>query len=148
MSEGLTNNTTQKKQGIFSPRDLIFKYIRYLPWIVISVSLTMALAYLKLRYSTPIYDVAGKLLVTSQQNYANNSDKFDNIFMGQNTVKINDEIEVIRSRFMASRVIRALNLNTTILNKGKIRSTTLHHSEAPFDIFIKNITDSSRGTIE
>jgi tyrosine-protein kinase Etk/Wzc len=144
MAEGVTTNEF-KKQSIISPREFVFKYIRYLPWLIISVSLMLVLAYIKIRYSTPIYDVAGKLLVSSQQGFGNSGDKFDNMFMGQTTVKISDEIEVIRSRSMASRVIRSLNLNTRILNKGKIRSTTLHHDEAPFDIDIINITDSSRG---
>jgi hypothetical protein len=53
----------QKKQLVVSPRELIFKYIRYVPWLIISVSLMLALAYVKLRYSTPIYNVSGKLLV-------------------------------------------------------------------------------------
>ena len=52
----------QKKTGL-TPREIFLKYIRFLPWLVISLAIMLLLAYVKLRYSTPIYNVTAKLLV-------------------------------------------------------------------------------------
>jgi capsular exopolysaccharide synthesis family protein len=138
-------NEVQRKQTTLSPRELVMKYTHYFPWVVISVAVMLLLAWVKLRYSIPIYQVTGKLLVTNQMPYGGGGDKFDDIFMGQNNFKINDEIEVIRSRSMAGRVIRALGLQQQYINKGKIRSSTIHPRDMPFLFEITKITDSARG---
>src|SRR5687768_10997993 len=114
--------STQRVKIAISPRELIFRYIKYLPWVVLSISLALSLAYVKLRYSTPIYSVAGKLLVSSGAVGGGGGDKFDDIFMMQRTDKLGDEIEIIKSRNMAARVVRSLGMQKQTYNKGKIRS--------------------------
>lgn len=143
MSEEIVVENQRIKPGI-TPRELVFKYIRYLPWLIVSVIILLAGAYIKLRYSTPIYNVSGKLLVTTQSPYGG-GEKFDDIFMMQRSDKINDEIEIIRSRSMASRVIRSLGLQKQISNKGKIRSSIVYHTDVPFNFDILSIADSTRG---
>lgn len=143
MSEEIKSN--QRPKLTISPRELFFRYIRYLPWVIISVSLALVGAYIKLRYSTPIYNVAGKLLVTTQTPMGGR-DKFDDIFsMQSSNNKLNDEIEIIKSRNMATRVIRSLGLQKQVYNKGKIRSSIIHSADIPFNFDILSITDSSFG---
>jgi tyrosine-protein kinase Etk/Wzc len=143
MSEEIRFN--QRPKLTISPREIIFRYIRYLPWVIISISLALVVAYIKLRYSTPIYSVAGKLLVTTQTPYGGR-DKFDDIFsMQSSNNKLNDEIEIIKSRNMATRVIRSLGLQKQVYNKGKIRSSIIHSADVPFNFDILSVTDSSSG---
>lgn len=134
----------EKKKPITSPRELVFKYIRYIPWLILSVSLLLAGAYIKLRYSIPIYSVGGKLLV-SQNSYGNGGEKFDDIFMLQKPDKVNDEIEIIKSRLIATRVISSLGLQLQVYNKGKIRSSVVYPRDMPFDFEMIAIADSARG---
>jgi len=131
-------------KGIISPREIIFKYIRYVPWLAISVAVLLVLAYIKLRYSTTIYSVSGRLLVTSQMP-SSGGEKFDDIFMMQRNDKINDEIEIIKARSMATRVVHALGLEKQVYNKGKIRSTVIHPREVPFNFEIITLADSTYG---
>jgi hypothetical protein len=60
------SNNPKNEMWNLSIRDIFFKYIRFLPWIVISVSISLLGAYLYLRYSTPIYNVGGTLLIKSE----------------------------------------------------------------------------------
>jgi tyrosine-protein kinase Etk/Wzc len=140
---------SQKRQGGISPRELVFKYIRYLPWVIISVALLLTLAWLKLRYSTPIYSVSGKILVKKNSNpYAGGtSGKFDDIFMMQSaSSNLNDEIAFIQSRYMSARVVRALGLQTRFYNKGKIKDpAAIHPADLPFDFQILDQKDSLTG---
>ena len=129
-----------KKQPI-TVRDLVYKYIRYLPWVVLSVAVTLTLAYIKLYYSVPIYSVSSKMLVSGGASAG--AGKFDDIFSVQSgNIKINDEIEIFKSRPIAARVIKDLGLQTTIVNKGKIRNSQVHLLEAPFMIDVVNPNDS------
>lgn len=144
----MTDETLQydtRKQG-FTPRELIFKYVRYLPWLIISVALMLVLAYLKLRYSTPVYSINGKILVKKNSNpYGSGNGKYDDIFtiQGTSSNNLNDEIEVIRSRYMAARVVKALGLQTQYYNKGKIKTpAVIHPADLPFVFEITNMKDS------
>lgn len=144
MAEEITE--TQRAKLAISPREIIAKYIRYLPWLILSVLLMLTVAYVKLRYSAPVYNTAGKLLVTSQSPYGGGGgEKFDDIFMMQRPDKINDEMEIIKSRSIASRVIRSLGLQKQVQNKGKIRSTVVYPTDMPFKFEILSIADSSQG---
>lgn len=134
---------TQRAKPVMSPREIIFKYIRYLPWLAISVAIFLTLAYIKLRYSPNIYSVSGKLLVTSQTP-GGGGEKFDDIFMMQKSDKIYDEIEIIKSRSLATRVIRSLELQKQVYSKGKIRSSVVYPQEVPFNVEIIS-TDSTQG---
>ena len=106
--ENIFSPTTKES---LSPRELIFKYLRYLPWVAISVAIALVGAYVKLRYSPPIYSVSGKLLVSQPPNYGG-GEKFDDIFMMQKSDKLNDEIEIIKSRSIAARVVNSLMIVT------------------------------------
>ena len=134
----------QRPKVTVTPRELIFKYIRYLPWVIISVAVMLMLGYVKLRYSATIYSVSGRLLVTSQTP-GGGGEKFDDIFMMQRNDRINDEIEIIKSRSMATRVVRSLGLQKQVYNKGKIRSTIIHPREVPFNFEIIKLADSLQG---
>ena len=133
-----------KKQAI-TVRDLVYKYIRYLPWLIISVAVALTLAYVKLYYSVPIYSVSSKMLVGSMGS-SGGMGKFDDIFSVQSgSMKLNDEIEIFKSRPIAARVIKHLGLQTTIVNKGKIRNSQVHLLEAPFIVDVMNPNDSTDG---
>ena len=134
----------QKKTGL-TPREMFLKYIRFLPWVVISLAVMLLLAYLKLRYSTPIYNVSAKLLVKSNNQNSNVGEKFDDIFMMQGSRNnMNDEIEIIKSRFMAKRVVIRLQLQTQYYNKGQVRTSAVYPGDMPFLAQLGPIPDSSR----
>jgi tyrosine-protein kinase Etk/Wzc len=145
MSEEIIGN--QRAKNAISPREIIFRYIHFVPWVIISVAVALVGAYVKLRYTTPIYSTAGKLLVTSQSPYGGGGgDKFDDIFMLQQRVdKLNDEIEIIKSRNMATRVINSLGLQKQVYNVGKIRTSVIYSGIVPFNFDVFSIADSSQG---
>lgn len=145
MPEETAEILAHKKNLAFSPRELVFKYLHYLPWVIVSVVLMMAMAYIKLRYSTPIYSVSGKLLVKIDNNpFSGNNEKFDDIFAMQSksSDNVGDEIEVIKSRSMAARVVNALKLQTLFYNKGKIRTAAIQEGDLPFAFKVLEMKDS------
>jgi capsular exopolysaccharide synthesis family protein len=145
MPDELMDNTAYRKQSNITPRELLLKYLHYLPWIALSVFLMLLFAYIKLRYATPIYKVNSKILVKKNSNpYSNSNEKFDDIFMMQsNSNNLVDEVEIIKSRFMAARVVRALDLQKQYYNKGKIRASAVHPKDMPFLLEISDATDST-----
>lgn len=136
----------RSQQSVLSPREILQKYLRFLPWVIISVALTLTVAWINLRYSTPVYNVAGKMLVKDKNPYGNNAEKFGNIFsLPDDNNNLNNEIEIIKSRSMAARTIRSLGLQKQYYIKGKIRTSIAHPSDIPFKWVINSITDSASG---
>ncbi|HPG10528.1 MAG TPA: hypothetical protein PLU37_03290, partial [Chitinophagaceae bacterium] len=64
MSEELVANKAESS-GL-SIRDLFYKYIRFLPFFILSVALALLGAYLYLRYTIPVYNVTGTMLIKNE----------------------------------------------------------------------------------
>ncbi len=119
-----------------SPRDFIFKYLKYLPWIVICGITGFVLAYIKLRYVVPVYSVQSSLLIQSEEgNGVGKDQKFDELFMNQSNVNLANETAILQSRPVLKRVISDLGLQAYYYNQGNVRSSFIYpFSKSPFVI--------------
>jgi len=126
-----------------SPREIVARYLRFAPWIILSLSLFLIAAYIKLRYSPNVYNVWGTVLVKESSPMSSKSDKMGDIFFMQDR-NLDDEIQLIKSRNIAKRVAKSLNLQVQYQNKGKVRSTPIYDKESPIRISIVHLNDSNR----
>jgi len=133
-------NSSKSELWNVSVKDLFFKYVRFLPFFLLSVAIMLFAAYIYLRYSTDIYMVRGTTMIKNQNN-AGKQDKLDELFMSNNTRNIQDEIEILKSRPLMSRVVKALNLQTGYAAKGRFKSTDLYTS-SPLHLDIFELRDS------
>lgn len=126
-----------------SPREIIFRYLQFAPWIILSVFIFLAAAFIKLRYSPNVYNVVGTLLVKENNPVASSSSRLDEMFFTQEK-NLDDEIQLIRSNNIAKRVVKSLNLQVMYYNKGKVRSTPIYNRESPIELSIVRVKDSLR----
>ena len=124
-----------------TPREFVIRYAKYIPWLLLSTAIALVLAKIKLRYAIPIYKAESRLLIKRESPYGRSNDKFDDIFMGSPNQNVYNEIQLLKSRPLAARVVRKLRLQNTCYNKGKIRSSLLY-KEAPIAI-VPTVPDST-----
>ncbi|HVG12244.1 MAG TPA: GNVR domain-containing protein, partial [Flavisolibacter sp.] len=136
-----TTSAAKSELSKIGIKELIFKYLRFLPLFIISVALALVVAFLYLRYTTPIFQSTGSLIITADKKAAGN--KLDELIAGDNEVKLQNEIEVLRSRPLMERVVNGLNLNQSYYAIGKVRESNLY-TAAPFKLEIFELTDSSQ----
>jgi tyrosine-protein kinase Etk/Wzc len=141
-SNGAPHLLEPKKVQLPSPREFLLRYIKYLPWILVSLAVAFVFAKIKLRYATPIYKSESRLLIKKESPYSRSNDKFDEIFAGGSIQNVYNEIEILKSRPLAAKVVKALHLQTHCYNKGNIRSTLLY-KEAPITLFALGDPDST-----
>ncbi|HYF32006.1 MAG TPA: polysaccharide biosynthesis tyrosine autokinase [Chitinophagaceae bacterium] len=141
-TNGLQVKGLQKNQ-LLSPREFILRYLKYLPWIVLSLAVALIIAKIKLRYSIPIYRTESTLLIKREATPRGNNEKFDEIFAGSNFQNVYNEMELLRSRPLAARVAKRLNLQSSCINKGNIRSTLLYKAEMPLELELLPPADST-----
>ncbi len=134
---------TSKQSIKTTPREFIFKYIRFLPLILICLAVALTLAWLKLRYSMPYYSASGTMLIRSEGR-PSGGDKLEDLLQNKQSVNIRNEVEVLHSSVLAGSVVTALNLQTQYHNIGNVKYFVLY-TLSPFRLEIVNQKDSSVG---
>src|SRR5688500_1188253 len=90
-------------------KELLAKYIRFLPLFIISIVLSLVIAYMYLRSATPIYTTTGVMVIHQEKSMQGGDEKFQQLFSSSRT-NIQSEIEYLRSRKLMERVVRSLQL--------------------------------------
>ena len=96
-SNGLANPQTVSNEMSWKlgPRDFLLKNLKYIPWIIICGALALVLAYLKIRYSTPIYFVQSSMLINNTGSGGGKEDRFDALMMTPGTENLRDRKSVV-----------------------------------------------------
>ena len=129
----------------FSIREFILRHIHVIPWAIITISITLMIAYTKIRYTNPIYQAFGKVIMKSDGNPRNSAKgKFADLYMMQtDNSDLDDEMELIKSSSMARLVVQSLGLQQQYYIKGSFRTTPVHTNMTPVECKILSITDST-----
>jgi tyrosine-protein kinase Etk/Wzc len=127
-------------------RDFIMRYLKYLPWIIVCFTLSLVFAYIKIRYTVPIYHVQSTLLIKNdvESSPTGKDDRLTSLFMANPTTNLNNEIEVLRSSPVIARVVKDLGLQISYYNKGSVRSSLLY-KDVPFKLQVLQLQDSLNG---
>jgi tyrosine-protein kinase Etk/Wzc len=124
-------------------RDFVMRYLKYLPWVIVCLTLSLAIAYLRIRYTIPIYHVQSTLLIKNdvESTPSGKDDRLTSLFMAHPTTNLNDEIEVLRSSPVIARVVKDLGLQVSYYNKGSVRASLLYKF-VPFTLQLLQLQDS------
>ncbi|MEQ1675579.1 MAG: polysaccharide biosynthesis tyrosine autokinase [Chitinophagaceae bacterium] len=143
MQDPIQNNNRDKSElWNLSFRDLFYKYVRFLPVFVLSVAFALLAAFLYLRYTVPIYGVGGTMLIKSDQGNGR-PDKFEEIFGNSRSQNLQNEMEILRSRPLMERVVKALHLQYSYYVKGKIKTVNIYN-QGPFLVRHLHLNDSGK----
>jgi tyrosine-protein kinase Etk/Wzc len=146
-TNGLSEGAILKVENSWAlgPRDFIFKYLKFLPFVAICGAIGFAMAYLKLRYIVPIYRVQSSMLIKDESgNGAGKDQRFDQLFMTQASANLSNETAILRSSPVLERVATDLGLQVAYYNTGNLRSTLIYPS-SPVELKINQVADSTRG---
>src|ERR1700722_18461171 len=154
-SNGVSNTQVYVKTNnpwVAGPKDFIFKYLPYLPLLLLSIAFFLTIAYIKVRYTTQIFKVQSSLLIQNDMtsvggggaNGGPKDEKFEELFMTQDQVNLSNEIEVLKSTPVLQRVARDLNLQTAYYSRGNVRGSLIYPMY-PFTLNLITKADSTKG---
>ena len=129
--EELNNNTTAangyvaevEEESAFNIRNLMAIFILNWKWFVFSIILCLGVAYTYLRYTTPVYQAAAKMLVKDENGGRSSRRSLlsaENLGMMSNSQGIDNEMEIIASRSIALEAVKELKLYTSYYHEGRI----------------------------
>ena len=103
-------------------QQLISKYLPYWPLFILFALLALIAAYVYLRYATPIYQASATLIIKDESRGAG-EDKFtQSLNLIESKKNIENEMQVLQSRELMEKVVKALYLYAPITQEGKIKS--------------------------
>ena len=103
--------------------DLIYKYLKYWKWFVLSIILSSAFILYKLNFIRPQYRATSTIKIKDEKSGDNSTlSVFQDLsIMNRSNQKIDDEIEILKSKGLLSEVVKSLKLNVQLYsNKNKI----------------------------
>ncbi|MBX3242551.1 MAG: polysaccharide biosynthesis tyrosine autokinase [Chitinophagaceae bacterium] len=131
--------SSQRKE--FNLKEFFFKYLRYWPYLATGIAVALFLAFLYIRYSTPIYSARGALFIDKQTTSGSRGQGLDEMFMfSGNMLNLSNEQQILKSRPLLRRVVQSLHLQVSYYNKGNVRSSNIYGS-SPFVLEIISLKD-------
>jgi len=96
-------------------RDVFEKYLIHFKWFVLCVLVFGVLAFFKLRYEVPQYNINASILIKEKEkgNSINDLSSFEDLGLfssGDNSLE--NEIQILKSRRLMTKVVDELKLNT------------------------------------
>jgi len=106
-------------------REKVSKYLYHWPLFVISIALCLGLAFVHLKFSSPIYFVKAKLLIKDGANTETALSERD-LFKGIKMIE--NEIEILKSKTLMKQVVTDLQLWTVYEFQNEFRTTDIYGS--------------------
>lgn len=113
----------------------IFQYLKYWPWFIISVIITVGLAYMYMRYSPAIYKTSSKIKILKEQEGLDLQGlQGASPLIDMSSVNLDNEIQILKSRRIAKKVIEDLRLQTKYYTSGTIKDREIWDNQVPYII--------------
>lgn len=145
MEEQQSNSNTRIELQGLTIKELFYKYIRFLPFFLLSLAIALFGAWLYLRYTTKIYGATGTMLINNEKQQPGRTDKVEDLISGSGrTQNIQNEMEVLRSKPLMKRVVKKLGLDLEYRSVGKVKELNIY-TAAPFYLDVLELQDSVRG---
>lgn len=98
-------------------------------WLVASVVLCVAVAFVYLRYQAPVFQTSTKVLIKDDSNKQQGMDMtLDQLGVISNSNGFENEIEIIGSTAVATRAVKKLKLYVSYYIEGRFRESELYQN--------------------
>ena len=124
MNTPTTPNTFEEEaQEPFNIKEVVYKYIVYWKWFLLSLILALSCAFVYLKMKTPLFRIQASILLKDQQKGDGNDPMMKTFDIFSSDKIVDNEIEILKSYTLMEKVVKALNLD--INYESKIRSRTI-----------------------
>src|SRR5690554_2567724 len=118
----------EEKEDLLSVMEIATLFIKHWKWILLGLLVALAVAFVYLRYTTPVYKVASSVVLKEEGRSAPSTmpGTLEEIAMMGAVSNVENELYILRSRSMIRSVINRLDLHTSYIVEGRIKSVDLY----------------------
>jgi len=129
MDESFSNFKSFEGEDNLDLKQEVFKFLRYWPWFIAALIITLISAYVYLRFAPRIYQTSAKMKILDESDGLElPTSAF--VFKRVN-INLENEIEILKSYLILEQVAKELKLNTRFYEEGTIQTAQI--AELPFD---------------
>ena len=134
--ESLTGKS-EKKQSL---EEIIAPYLVKWKWFVLSVLVAIVLAFIYLRYTPKVYQINSSIILKDAKD--NRMRPTSGLFAGMDMMgvvnNVDNEIEVLRSKTIIKGTVDQLDLHTSYIVEGRVKSSDLYR-ESPLIVKMEQV---------
>ena len=124
----------------FNLYEILFKYLAYWPWFVISVIVCVCCTLVYLRYCTPVYSTSAKILIKEQDNYRSKSSTPLSDVMELATINLtslfDNELEILKSKSLIKKAVCDLGLYITHSQRRTLGYDPQYYKNPPVQVYM------------
>lgn len=137
----------------FNFYEILFRYLAYWPWFIVSVIICLFGADMYLRYSTPVYSTSAKILIKEQDGYSRKSSTPMSDVMELATINLtslfDNEVEILKSRTLCKKAVSNLGLYITHSQRRKFGYDIQMYKNPPIQVYMTpEEADKLRGQVK
>ncbi len=133
MKENLTN---PNKENLNLKNEISY-YLFFWPWFLLTLTLAFIASYIYLRYTPNIYSSSAQVQITkSDASSSFLTTEITSLFGTR--INVQNDISVLTSHHILKKVVKRLNLQTSITEVGRVKSSLKFANEVPFQIIFKD----------
>ncbi|MDO9039436.1 MAG: polysaccharide biosynthesis tyrosine autokinase [Lutibacter sp.] len=121
----------------FNLREQLENYLFHWKWFVLGVAIALIGAFFYLRYTPNQYTVSTTILVDDKNSggLASELSAFSDLgLMGSSKASLDNEMELLKSKSLAERVVKSLGTNVKFYKQGTVIKSELYSKSAPIKI--------------
>ncbi len=129
----MDNYSFDNKEENIDIKEEVLKYTSHWRWFILSVFVTLVLAFLYLRYAENKYPSHTTILIKDDKSQTNQLAAFSELDMFGSGKVIDNEIEILKSRTLSEITVDSLDLNISYYTEGSIKKTEIY-KESPIKV--------------
>ena len=122
----------QVEQSTFSIQDILKMFILYWKWFVVSIFVCLALCFVYLKFTTPIYQMNAKILIKEDDAHKSrrmSGLQMENLGMMINSYGVENEVEILNSDILARQIVEDLKLYVSYKTVGNFRDHLIYKTQ-------------------
>jgi len=135
MNNNFENSLNQEEESLNLKKEFSY-YLFFWPWFLLTVVFALIGSYIYLRYTPNIYSSSAQVQITkSDASSSFLTTEVTSLFGTR--VNLDNDISVMTSNHILSKVVQQLDLQTSIKSIGRIKSSMQFGEQIPFEIQFK-----------
>jgi capsular exopolysaccharide synthesis family protein len=112
-------------------------YLFFWPWFLLCLVMSLIASYSYLRYTPNIYKSSSQIQITkSDASSSFLSTEITSLFGTR--INVENDIAVLTSNHILNKVVKRLDLQTSVTQIGRVKSSLMYDNELPFKIQLKD----------
>jgi len=136
MHSNFENSSNQEEESLNLKKEINY-YLFFWPWFLVTFIMSLLGSFTYLRYTPNVYSSSAQVQITkSDASSSFLTTEVTSLFGTR--INVENDIAVITSNHILSKVAKQLDFQTTITSVGRVKSSLNFTKDLPFEIYFKD----------